>query len=288
MTKVMILHWVPGAGGDWLQSLLLSHDQYQGVISHWILSPEGRTVPVLHDYFEHGFAHDTGRWYWRQWTSSDCARIHHLLPPNKIFILPTHDRSQVDFLRAQFPDALTVGMIYPENFWPVILKNWCMKVGFDDPDVMSTYDQPLHRKLRAKGLFGIFLLGEQLKFGHSIPGHVACEFDVCIDLETLYAGQNGPLQRLVDWDDRCETCYQTWLTRQSQLHRYRYSVCDSLATALGTNKLARIAVDLDLPLDGFDQQLIRHFCRARGMSGPVPVFATLAQANVFFQEHFNH
>lgn len=285
MTPLLVLYWVPGAHGDWLQSILLQDPKYLGVVSGFSTSRQGRIIPTMDQYFLQNFAHDASQWYWREWTAQDCALIRTRLRSDKILVLPTHDRQQVQVLRQEFCQCLTVGITYPDNFWPLILKNWCVKVGFDNATVKKIYDKPLHQMLRQKGVFDEFLLGEQVKFGSAIPKSICCDFDICIDLERLYAGDSSDLHQLLDWNDQIEAAYQLWLETLPILYRYHFAITDALAEALGSNKLSHTTGHLSAALDRFDQRLIKSFCKSLDMTVELPDFHTLAQADDFFRQH---
>lgn len=286
MSRILVLYWAPGSGGDLVQSLLLTDSGYQGAVAGFSASAQGRVIPTIDDRFLELFAQDQEGWYAREWTDSDCELIGSMVIGDKTLILPTHDLRQVDFLRSRFGSCMTVGLTYLNSFFPLVLKNWCRKVGFDDVGVKDHYNLPWHQNLRRKGVFGQFLLGEQLRFGSRVPHSVDCGFDVCINLEDLYVGECKSLLSLMHWQDRAAKMYQRWLDDQSLLHRYRYPIVPALSQALGINHKAAKRETLEIALDGFDYQLIKHYCRQHGNHDPVPAFSTLGEANVFFYERF--
>lgn len=280
MTTALILYWEQGSCGDFVQSLLLAdRDRYTGIVDTFDADSQGRIVPTPSKFFKENFKH-TQYQYTRTWTVDECNAIKNI-SDHKLFVIPTHRQDQVEFLKSQWPDCLTVGITYPKNCFMLVLKNWCKKVGWAVPAINNAYNQPVHQLFKSKGVFGEFILKEQLKHGADIRSHVDCEFDICVNLEDLYAGNLSSVLSLTADTNQAMTLYQQWISKQNVLHRYRFNTAPELKTALGYNTKVDTDFESDVDLDQYDNILIQHYCQTHNINAPT--FTTLSQANNFFK-----
>jgi hypothetical protein len=178
------------------------------------------------------------------------------------------------------PDCKTIGITYPENLKNLVIKNWCKKLSFTDHRIINIYDKPVHEKFRQKGVFGEFILKEQLKFGSKISSRIECSFDVCISLEDIYAGDLSVIESLVSDHVDIDSKFKSWISQQNVLYQYAYDLNINLKQALGFNSKATKQSGLDIELDVFDNIIIQHFCNRSNIT--VPNFRTLLDANNFF------
>jgi hypothetical protein len=131
MSGITILYWEPGSCGDFVQSVLLAQpEEYQGVIENFDIDHQGRVIPVVSNFFKENFDYTPKKFYLKTWTHDDVLVLSKFINDSNIqgFVIPTHRIDQVDFLQSQFLNCRTVGITYPVNMFPLILKNWCKKV----------------------------------------------------------------------------------------------------------------------------------------------------------------
>ena len=284
MNKFLVLYWEPGSGGDLIQRLLLlQYKKIQGVVADFTLSKEARVVPVLTEQFQHEFDHDEEYWYFRTWSKDDCVRLNSICKDLdcEYFVIPTHDREQQLFLEQNLNNASTIGINYPENMFLGVLKNWCKKNSPYDHRLSKIYNKPVHDYLKKNNSFGEFVLSEQLKYGSRIKKQVNDNFDYCISLENLYNRDLSDIEMLLDDTDSTQDVFDQWLSKQNPIYQYQVDICDELKHALGYNSKLLHQSKIDLPLDAFDNVLIKH--RFSKVSQNFPRFGTLLEANNFIK-----
>ena len=281
MSKIIIFYWEPGSCGDFIHSLLLSRPlEYQGVVEQFTSTDQGRLVPELLQFFTENFDHESVAWYLRKWTVTDCRVLSDYVDQLNCdaFVLPTHQSDQVDFLQEQFPNSVTMGVTYPANMYPLVLKNWCKKVMPFDPNIHSIYNKPLHKYLLSKNSFGEFVLSEQLKYGTTRLLQVDKKFNIEISLEDLYNGNLSAITALFQDSSHVAQKFSRWIAKQSNLHQHKYNLPTILQTALGYNSKSTTPGNTSLELDMFDNILIKHYSTREN----TPNFKTLQQAADFF------
>ena len=265
MSNIIILYWQSGSCGDFVQSELLSDpDNYSGVVKNFIVTDSGRTLPKIDLFFKQVFDHPLEQWYNRSWSTADCELLYNYVINTlkcKNFIIPTHRLDQLPILQQSIPGSKTMGITYPKNMFPLVLKNWCKKVVPLDTQINKKYNQPMHQLMKNKNTFGEFVLIEQLRHGTNIQPEVNSVFDINLSLEDLFCGDS-----------------QEWLTTQNRLHQYQFDLHPTLKQALGYNSKATVPGPENLLLDTFDNILIRAHCP----EVTVPVFKFLSEANAFF------
>lgn len=281
MSKIVVLYWEPGSGGDFVYSTLLARlDEYQGILTNTTINSQGRVVPTLLPFFEENFSHRPEQWYLREWTIDDVQLLSTFAAQSKsCTVIPTHRVDQAKFLQSQIAGSTVVGITYPTNMFPLVLKNWCKKVAANDTELQKIYNKPLHQHLRSKNSFGEFVLYEQLKFGSMISSSVGPAFDVNISLEDLYNKNLTTLNALFQDCSHVSDMFNSWFKHQSILHQVQYNIPAILQKALGYNSAALTTNMLDIELDQFDNILIKH----QNSPNKTPNFKTLQQAADFFK-----
>jgi len=285
MPDILILYWEPGSGGDFIQSVLLNDSvRYDGVITQFTSTELGRVVPVIKPQFKETFNHLDNQWYCREWTTIDCAVLLDIIKNHtaKTFVIPTHQIDQVWFLKEQFFNSSTVGITYPKNMFPIVLKNWCKKVAQNDVYLDKIYNQPIHQHLKKNKVFGEFVLKEQLRFGYNIRPFVDDRFDIELSLEDLYIANATVLELLVDDLSVVSNKMKKWLSFQSFIHQSHCGVNSILKNSLGYNSKATTVNELHLELDLYDNILIKEFCLSNTLINNIPPFKTLDEADCFF------
>jgi hypothetical protein len=288
MPKLVVLYWEPGSGGDFIQQLLLEQPaQYQGIVEQFVLTDHGRVYPELKKFFIDNFENQDDQWYLRTWTAGDCAVLSKFISTLDCdyFVVPTHHHSQLEFLQSQFHNSVSIGVQYPKNMFPLVLKNWCKKFASNRKVVQKRYNQPLHQALKSRNMFGEFMLSDQLKNNNVVKYSVTHTFDITVSLEDLYNNNIAVLHKLFQNNTHVVRMYDDWLSKQSMLHRCRYHIPTLLQDALGYNSRAVTAGEPNLSLDSYDNILIKHHCTAQLSLKTIPNFKTLQQAADFFEEH---
>ena len=282
MTQVYIMYWEPGSGGDLVQRLLLALPNWSGVIDRFSLDDKGRAKPAFKTEFLKQFSHVPMNWNKRTWAVEDCRLLENMIADEATdyFIVPTHLFEQAEFLKSQIPGSKTLGVTYSKEMFPAVLKNWCKKIAATDPEIYKIYNNPLHQKLKAKGVFGEFVLSEQLKFGTIIKPSVEHTFDFAVGLEELYAGNLHSLRDFVDQGTTIH--YAQWLEKQNPLQRYTYNIHPELKKALGYNTQATQTGNQNQELDIYDNILIKHHLSPTYTKDKIPRFKTLHEADNFF------
>lgn len=171
-----------------------------------------------------------------------------------------------------------MGITYPSNMFPLVLKNWCKKIAEFDDALKEIYNQPVHEYLREKNKFGAFVLSEQLTYGTRIKNSVDNVFDIEISLEDIYSSQLSNLKSLFQNSDHVDDIFDNWIQQQSIMYRYFYDVPETFLQSLGYNSRATRPGNLSVHLDMFDNVLIqKHF-----HTTDIPNFDTLQEALDFF------
>ena len=284
MTNILIFYWEPGSGGDFVNRVLMERPlEYQGVQEKITLSDQGRFVPKITKFFAENFSSDPKQWYFRTWTAADCAMLANFVSDLECpwFVIPTHRLDQVTFLKSQFENSNSMGITYPNNMFPLVLKNWCKKVAAFDAAIHEIYNKPIHQYLRDKNKFGEFVLSEQLTYGTRLKPSVENTFDIEISLEDIYNSELSGLKSLFQDSEHVDRFFDDWLQHQSNMHGCYYDIPDTLRNSLGYNSKSKHSGDLSLCLDTFDNILIKHHFNTKD----IPNFKTLQQAADFFKHY---
>jgi len=284
MTKFVVLYWEPGSCGDFVQQCLLYNKQYHGIIDNFVKDDMGRIRPgSVNQYFKDNFNVENNLWYEIDWNTNNVEKLFQYVQHQNIkeFLIPTHHYPQVINLKNQIPEILSVGMVYPKNMFPLVIKNWCKKVTANDTVLKKIYNDPLHKVLIQNKVFGEYILSEQLKFGTNIPFSVLEKFDVNISLESLFNKDVNQIKSLLINNEHVHDLFNEWFTYQSDLYKYQHDLAQELEQSLGFNSLATEITDMNIDLDIFDNILINHFS---GSKKQLPIFKTLNQAQIFFKE----
>lgn len=281
MFNIIILYWEPGSGGDFVQSLLLSDNQYRGVVTNFNFTESGRIFPTLDLAFKESFG--SNLWYFKEWSEEDCCTLADIIKAENItqFIIPTHRFEQIAVLKKYFSNSISVGITYPKNMFPVVLKNWCKKVAHTDPYLDKIYNQPVHQYLKNNNVFGEFVLKEQLRFGTRLRTSVEDVFDVAISLEKLYVADMSDINLLLKDQSMIHDNLRRWLSAQSPIQQYCFTVHPNLKDAIGYNSKASCPGESSIELDSFDNILIKEYCSTNTLIKNVPIFKTLKQADTF-------
>jgi hypothetical protein len=285
MKKFFILYWEPGSCGDFIHNALLSSNlEYQGIVKHFEHTDQGRIYPVILDFFKENLEHTSHQWYFRTWSVSDCQLLSNFIADtdNRTFVIPTHRIDQVDFLKANLSNSMSIGVTYPVNMFPLVLKNWCRKTAESDVLLDKIYNQPLHQLLRHKNKFSEFVFSEQLKFGSKIKSSVEGQFDIAISLEDLYNKNLAVINSLFQDVTHVDSLFNIWIKDQSIMHRYHYNMPKLLQNAIGYNSKSTAIGDLSVDLDLFDNIAIKHYSKNHKNLNTIPNFNTLKQALDFF------
>jgi hypothetical protein len=285
MSKIIVLYWEPGSCGDFVHSTLLHATQeYKGIPSKFRIESSGRVVPVeVRPFIKENFSCIDNLWYELNWTTDGADKLSEYLNENHItqFVIPTHRYDQVEVIKSKFDEVVTIGITYPVNMFPLVLKNWCKKVAAKDPILQKLYDNQAHQTLIKNGVFGEYMLSEQLKFGSNIRNSVDECFDVNICLEDLFNQDLTKVKQLFMDSSHIDYMFNGWFKQQSTLHKYHYGIPDALKQALGFNSRAVIEGSLDTELDIFDNILINHYTGTKHSY----TFKTLDQATNFFKDY---
>ena len=284
MTNILIFYWEPGSGGDFVNRLLLERPmEYQGVQEKITLSDQGRFVPTITKFFAENFSSDPSQWYFRTWTKADCVLLADFVAGLECpwFVLPTHRLDQVDILKSQFKHSSSMGITYPNNMFPLVLKNWCKKVAAFDTAIQEIYNKPVHQYLRDKNKFGEFVLSEQLTHGTKLKPCVDNTFDIEISLEDIYNSELTGLKSLFKDSEHVDHLFNDWLAHQNIMHSFLCNIPETLRKSLGYNSKSKQHGDLSLRLDTFDNIMIKHYFTTKD----IPNFKTLQQASDFFNHY---
>jgi hypothetical protein len=287
MSKIVVLYWEPGSCGDFVHSTMLAqHEEYHGMLNRFQIDANGRAVPgVVLSFFRENFSCTDNLWYEITWDQVNIDKLSAYMNEHHIqqFVIPTHRYTQVTAIKELITDTISVGITYPSNMFPLILKNWCKKVAAKDKVLQKMYNKPLHQNLINNELFGEYILTEQLKFGSNIPTSVDHDFDINISLEELFNQDLTSVKSLFVNSNHVDSMFNGWFKQQSILHKYHYSMPSELKKSLGFNSLAVVKGSLDIELDTFDNILINHHA---GLNQNTK-FKTLNQAINFFKYHEN-
>jgi len=286
MPKILIFYWEPGSGGDFVNRLLLERPlEYQGIYNKFTLTDQGRFIPSIINFFTNNFNSEHQQWYNRTWTASDCVKVtdYVLQLQCKWFVIPTHRLDQVAFLKTTLKNSYSMGITYPDNMFPIVLKNVCKKILAFDTTTQDIYNKPIHKYLQDKKIFGEFLLSQQLTYGTKIKRCVEDTFDIALPLEELYNMELYAIKSIFENSEHVDGLFSDWFHNQSNLHSYHFDIPKALQQALGYNSRSKLYGDLSLHLDTFDNILIKHYFNKKN----IPSFTTLQQASDFFKDHSN-
>jgi hypothetical protein len=252
-----------------------------------VQTAQGRVKPKLSQFFIENFEHESNQWYLRDWSIRDCAVLSKFIDTLDCdaFVIPTHRLDQLDFLQSQFSNSITLGITYPNNMFPLILKNWCKKVVPTDAAIHKIYNGPVYKYLKTKNSFGEYVLIEQLKYGTKIRSCVDNHFDITISLEDLYNRNLSVVESLFQDCNHVEQLFDDWMQYQNHMHCYQYHLPTILYQALGYNSKSTCPGNTDCNLDTFDNILITHYCKTHTTLTHIPKFKTLQQATKFFKEN---
>lgn len=285
MTRILILFWQPGSCGDFVQSALLNEStRYSGVINFFTLDNTGRSTPELKSNFLETVNHVPEQWYTRNWSQNDFNTLSGILDSenSEYFVIPTHCLDEVQKFKNNFTNAVSVGLTYPKNMFPIVLKNWCQKVATVDLFINKIYNQPVHDYFRDKNVFGEFILSEFLTFGSKIRDSVPDLFDINISLEKIYAADVSVFKDLIINSTLFDVKFKQWIKLQGNIQQYNYPINAKLKEALGYNTKASNLGSLDLKLDKFDNIMIKKYFLNHYDGQQLPAFRTLQDANNFF------
>jgi hypothetical protein len=286
MSDVIIFYWTPGSCGDFVQSLFLDNPtDYQGIVKQFSGNFKGRMVPKIDENFKAQFDHQPDQWYLKKWTADDCKKLKHIINSRdcKYFIIPTQNLDEVKYLKSQFSNCRTMGITYPKNMFPLVLKNFCKKVAADNDHFSSILPNPLHQYLKKKGVFGEIFLKTLLQYQSDLPIDMPYKFDINLSLENLFNSDLSMFDSLIKNKQLVKTNFKLWLQKQNQLYCYSLENLHSiLKESLGYNSLTKVPAPLDLKLDLFDNILIKEYCRVQTNINLIPTFTNLGEANNFF------
>ena len=287
MARVVVFYWESGSCGDFVNSLLLSRPlEYQGVMEQNIVhTDQGRVKTKISNFFVENFDHKPKQWLLRTWSAQDCERLSELIHTLdcETFVIPTHRLDQVDFLQSQFDHSSTMGITYPENMFPLVMKNWCKKVAPTDAGIQEIYNGTFHKYFKNKNSLGELVLSDQLRYGTKLRSCVDKDFDVFISLEDLYNKELSAVESLFQDHSHIEQHYTHWIQKQNYIHSYQFDLPEVLKQALGYNARSLRPGDQNCNLDTFDNILITHYCTTNNILTKIPRFNTLQQALNFFK-----
>jgi hypothetical protein len=174
-----------------------------------------------------------------------------------------------------------VGVTYPANMFPFVLKNICKKVMPDSPVLDEFYNEPIHQYFKNKNSFGEFVFKQQIKHGSATAKSIIAQFDVNISLEKLLINDFDDLVQLLPNINVSDT--ESWLQNQNILYRFQYNINPVLQSILGYNSKSTMETNLNVSLDNFDRIMISEFCKINNIAVQVSSFNTLETVNNFFE-----
>ena len=283
MPKIIILYWEPGSCGDFVQSLLLSRPQYQGVVEKFDSDDLGRIKPTVKTLFKNTFQHEPTQWYQRQWSEKDLEQLSQVIKniECEYFVIPTHRLDQITTFKTHFDNCTGVGITYPANMFLFVLKNMCKKVVPDSHVLNNFFDARIHQYFKNNNSFGEFVFKQQLRHGSTIAKLVDCQFDVNVCLENLLSGNLNDLIGLLP--GLSATDIGDWLQKQNVLYRFNFGMNPTLQSILGYNSKSTPESNLKIELDNFDRILISEFFKMKNIPVRVFEFDTLDNVNNFFE-----
>jgi len=287
-TKIILLYWQPGSGGDHLQQMLLYFkNQVQGVAQSSIIDDNGRVNQVLSAQWKEMFPPGPEGWYLRKWSTADAAKLKGILPTLKspYFVIGTHDLPSINILKQSLGDSMiSLGITYGQNMHPLILKNWCKKVGPVNVRITEHYTEAVHEYFKDKGVFGAQVLKDRLKQGNFVVSSQADRFDLSISMESMYINNFDKMLKSLGLiaDSAFKDLGVTWLQNQSILHQCQFPRHQYFESAVGYNPLALVTTSQALPLDIYDNLLIRNWCKTNLKLTQLPRLNNTQQAFDFF------
>ena len=280
MSNIYCLYWVPGSGGDMVSQLLISSGKFVGAIDEFEISTEGRASPAkLNEEFMQLFPAERSMWYFRSWLDEDIDNLKTLASKSeKDILIGTHDISQLKNIKSKIPNCITLGITYPQELFPAVLKNWCKKVAATDDALASLYKtkSPHADAMIKKNMFGQFVLKEQLKFGTNVLTEVANQFDIAIDLGDMYNNDISAINRITHVQAEL---YNNWLASQDNLYKFSFPVNKHYVLAVGYNYKATTQNLNPIPISIYDQILIANKTKL-----PVMAPKTNTECMIFFDQ----
>jgi len=266
MSNLYCMFWVPGSCGDILQHIL---SQNPGVCTgaNYDLNAQGRTVRSITQEFSILFPSEPNQWLLRSWTARDCDQLA-IMAKSQTVVIGTHDYNQVKFLKEYLDSSIEiVGISYDQNMWPIVLKNFCLKVAEFDDNINREYQSQnpsLYKKFKKNNQFGAWVLQDQLLHNTRIPKTVNYLFDYTICLERLLIGD-------LQWVSQFQTTeslslFQQWLSIQNLFGRTKMLDNPDLIACLGQNIAATIEHPLPIVLDNYDKIFIKHYIKEHNLS----------------------
>jgi hypothetical protein len=243
------------------------------------LNDQGRSVRKIQTQWQDLFPSAAGRWLARTWNADDCQKIEQLAGT---VVIGTHLKSQVDFLKNYFADKIeTVGIVYNETAWAFVLKNLFTKVLESNQSLDDLYQQhPAEYKLfKRHNAIALRAFKAELEFPTSVVKSVNNEFDHCIDLEKLVAGDLQWAKSLIPMQG--QQIFETWLKKQSPLFRYQIVGNFHYDRCMGRNACATEPCTGPIKLDLYDWLLINHYIKTHNLP---PCKATTHQELIEFFE----
>lgn len=284
MADALILYWQPGSGGDTVQHLLSQQPGFGSIVKHWQFTDSGRTVPRLDRYFHQLFKAGSDGWYSRDWTHDDILQLVRYLQhrPEDLVIIPTHRPDQARHLANHVPRSKVLAVCFDHCLWPWVLTHWCHCFGAEDKNVSAYYDDALHQGLRTQGLFGVYLLQQQLRHGSRIITS-APVWDYNLNLGKLLLNDLSDIEHFLPDLYRAQESLASWNQKHSALYRWQWPAHPRLIEALGHNPVAPMQCDLDHELTSYEAALINHWCDQQGINRIPPGQRDLSSVNNIFE-----
>ena len=258
MHKLYCLYWVPGSAGDMLQQLITGQSNIKGAMNTLGLDDNGRAIPKLDPEFAKEFESIPNQWYFREWTVDDVIKLDSMTNDSPILI-GTHRLDQLQFIKNNSKNCVTIGITYSEYMFPAVIKNWCLKIAADSDAIKEIYTKSnpaLFKKIKENNALGEYILREQLTFGTNIPKSVSYQFDITVSLEKLYIQDLSDLQ---EFDIDLEF-YKSWVKRQDMLYKVKFSDNTDIKGVLGYNPLASTETS-EIALSSYDNVLLLMYCK---------------------------
>ena len=265
MPSLYCMFWVPGSCGDILQQVL-SHNIDVCTGGYYDLNSQGRAVRTTTHEFNMLFPSTPSQWLLRSWSVQDCDRLVNLAKSQTV-VVGTHDYAQVRFLKEYLNSSIeTIGVVYDQNMWPVVLKNFCLKVANSDDLVNQVYQScntNLYKKFKKNKSVGAWVLQDQLLHNTKIPKTVDHLFDHVIYLDRLLSGD-------LQWVSQFRTpgsllLFQQWLSIQNLFGRTKMPNNPDLIACLGQNREATVEHPLPIALDNYDKIFIKQHVKQHNL-----------------------
>lgn len=290
MSKFLGLFWSPGSAGDLIQSIILSDQRYIGFFNSFKLSTLGNiTSKKNYKLFEKKiFCRE--HLYSKIWKNYDLLLLEKIskIYPNKTILIPTHRLSNIFFFKNKLKNFKSIGVSYTKSMFPIVLKNFCKKKiadkNWQNTEFIKKNSSQFDQYFKEKKFFKYFFFKKILRNQNNflIEKHVCNDFDYNINLEEIYTNKFITLKKLINFDQVKKKMIADWISKQSVIHRYDFSLSQDLKTALGFNPMSNYRKhNLDVKLDIFDNILLKNYFKNK-LACPVPTFNDLAEAINFF------